>query len=78
MEPALEIWVDAEAMPVTIRLAGVLDDQTGRNLHSVVNGLLQEGYVDFAMQVDELDPPNAAGVSSLVDIQRLAKVLAGS
>jgi len=77
MEPALELWVDVDAMPVTIRLAGVLDGQTGKNVYAVVEGLLQEGYVDFAMQVDELDPPDAAGFSSLVGIQRLVKSAGG-
>lgn len=77
MEPALELWVDVETMPVTIRLAGVLDGQTGKNVYAVVEGLLQEGYVDFAMQVDELDPPDAAGFSSLVGIQRLVKSAGG-
>jgi hypothetical protein len=78
MDPALEIWVDVTAMPVNIRLAGVLDGQTGKNVYSVVEGLLQEGYVDFAMKVDELDPPDAAGLSSLMGIERLVRSAGGS
>lgn len=77
MEPALELWVDVDTTPVKIRLAGVLDDQTGKNVYSVVKELLQEGYVDFAMQVDELEPPDAAGFASLVGIQRLVKNAGG-
>jgi anti-anti-sigma regulatory factor len=78
MEPALEIWVDVETVPVNIRLTGALDGRTGRNVHSVVEQLLQEGYLDFVMEVDELDPPGAAGFSSLVGIQRLVKSVGGS
>ena len=55
MDPALEIWVDVETVPVNIRLAGEVDSTTGRTLHSVIKGLLREGYVDFDMQVD-IDP----------------------
>ena len=78
MDPALEIWVDVNTIPVNIRLAGVLDGQTGKNVYWVVEGLLQEGYVDFAMKVDELDPPDAAGLSTLMDIQRLVSGAGGS
>ncbi len=77
MEPALELWVDVNTMPVNIRLAGVLDGQTGENVYAVVEELLQEGYVDFAMRVDELEPPDAAGFASLVGIQRLVKSAGG-
>ena len=77
MEPALELWVNVESKPVTVRLAGVLDGETGRNVYSVVKGLLQEGYMDFAMQVDELDQPDAEGRSSLVGIQRLVENAGG-
>ena len=77
MEPALEIWVDVDTMPVTVRLAGMLDGQTGKNVYAVVEGLVQEGYVEFAMQVYELDLPDAAGFASLVGIQRLVKSAGG-
>lgn len=77
MKPALEIWVDVDSVLVKIRLAGVLDGQTGRNVYSVVEGLLKEGYVDFAMQVD-IDPLGAAGFAALVDVQQLVKSAGGS
>ncbi len=76
MEPALEIWVDVDTTPVHIRLAGGLDRETGRNLFSVVYSLLQEGYVDFAMQVD-IEPLGAAGFSTLADIQHLVTTAGG-
>ena len=76
MEPALEIWVDVETIPVHIRLAGGLDAATGRNLYSVVNSLLREGFVDFALQVD-IDPLGAAGFSTLADIQDLVTTAGG-
>ena len=62
---------------MNIRLDGVLDGQTGRNVYLVFEELLQEGYVDLAMQVDELDPSVLAGLSSLVGIERLFKSVGG-
>ena len=76
MDPALEIWVDVETVPVNIRLAGAVDRATGRTLYSVIKGLLREGYVDFDMQVD-IDTLGAAGFSSLADIQHLIKNAGG-
>lgn len=77
MEPALEMWIDVDSRPVTLRLAGVLDGQTGRSVFSVVEGLLHEGYVRFAILVD-IDPLGPAGFSSLADIQHLVERADGS
>ena len=71
MEPVLELWVDVKTTPVTIRLAGVLDNLTCTSVVSIIEQLLDEGYRDFTMEVDDLEPLSTAGFSSLVAIEYL-------
>lgn len=73
MAPDLELWIDASDTPVDVRLAGVLDDRTGQNVRFIIEELLAEGFRDFAMHIDCLELPTAAGFSCLVGIQRLIK-----
>ncbi len=51
---ALEMWIDATARPVSIRLAGVLDTSTGANLVHVVEDCLGEGLREFALDTTGL------------------------
>jgi anti-anti-sigma regulatory factor len=78
MDPVLELWIDVKSTPVHIRLAGVLDNDTCRSVRSVIEELLGGGYRDLAVQIEELELPDAAGFSSLVAIQRLVKCAGGS
>jgi len=78
MAPELELLIDIESTPATVRLVGALDGETGKHLRSVIEELANEGCLDFAMQVEGLQLPDPAGFSSLVGIQRLIKGLGGS
>ena len=51
---ALEMWIDATARPVSIRLAGVLDASTGANLVHVVEDCLVEGMREFVLDTTGL------------------------
>jgi hypothetical protein len=51
---ALEMWIDATAHPVSIRLAGVLDSATGANLMHVVEDCMAEGQRDFTFDTAAL------------------------
>lgn len=73
MDPVLELWIDVETSPVTVRLAGVLDRRTCRNVEKVIEELLEEGYRHLQMLIDELDVPDAAGLFALVNIERLVR-----
>jgi hypothetical protein len=46
---ALEIWIDATADVVGIRLEGALDEVTGTNLSRVIDECLSEGGTEFAL-----------------------------
>jgi hypothetical protein len=78
MDPVLELWVNVETTPVTVRLAGVLDALTCVSVVPIIEELLAEGHRDFAMQVDEVEPLCAAGYASLVRIGLLVKCARGS
>ena len=51
---ALEMWIDASADPVAIRLAGVLDAATGANLLDVVKDCVAQGQLDFDLDTSAL------------------------
>jgi hypothetical protein len=78
MDPVLELWVNVETMPVTIRLAGVLDDLTGASVLHVVQELLDEGYRDFIMQVDDLERIASDISASLEGIARVVNGAGGT
>jgi hypothetical protein len=78
MDPVLELWVNVETMPVTIRLAGVLDELTGTSVVRVVEELLDEGYRDFFMQTDDLELI-PSGISTALDgIERVVQRAGGA
>jgi anti-anti-sigma regulatory factor len=78
MEPALELWIDVKTTPVRVRLAGVLDKETYPSVRSLIEELLEKGYRNFAVQIEELDLPDSAGFSSLDAIQRAVRRAGGS
>lgn len=78
MEPVLELWVDVERTPVTIRLAGKLDEATSASVVPIIEELVAEGHRDFAMQVDELEPLCSSGHSILVRMGHLLNRAGGS
>ena len=51
---ALELWVEADVVPVRIRLAGRLDATTAANLHDVVGELLADGAREIELCTDGL------------------------
>ena len=54
MDPVLELWIDDNAVPIKVRLAGLLDAGTGAAVRSVIGELLAEGHRDFALEIDGL------------------------
>ncbi len=72
---ALEMWIDTDRDPVTIRLAGTLCAATGANLASVVAELIAEGCRDFELQTPRLKMPDGDGV--LADIRQVVQHAGG-
>ena len=62
MDPVLELWIDDNAVPIKVRLAGLLDADTGAAVRSVIGELLAEGHRDFALEIDGLEQPDAVWV----------------
>jgi len=78
MDPVLELWIDVETVPVTIRLAGVLDELTGTSVVHVVEQLLDEGYRDFFMQIEDLKPIPAGMSTALRGMERVVRRAGGA
>jgi len=74
---ALEMWIDTDRDPVTIRLAGTLCGATGANLASVVAELIAEGIHDFELQTPRLEMPDGDGAAVLADIRRVVQHAGG-
>jgi hypothetical protein len=70
---ALEISIDVERVPSTIRLAGTLDGATAVNLIAVVAELIRDGHRDFELKTSALCVPDAGGVGALNGLQRLVQ-----
>lgn len=70
MDPVLELWVDVEGRPATLRLSGLLDERTGRNVRGVVRELLADGHVEMAVDVTGLEVRGGAGFATLVDLEQ--------
>ena len=51
---ALEMWIDVTSEPVSIRLAGALDESTGANLFDVVADCVAQGRRDFHLDTSAL------------------------
>ncbi|MGO9457807.1 MAG: hypothetical protein ACLP62_12310 [Acidimicrobiales bacterium] len=62
---ALELWVDAERIPVLVRLAGTLDEATSASLRAVVADLLGSGVRQFEFVTDGLRKVEPGGWAAL-------------
>ena len=74
-EAALEIWVNTDTSPVTIRLKGVLDRSTALNVGSIIEELLDDGHRDFLVQIGQLE---ISDIDVLMDIERIMTTTGGS
>jgi hypothetical protein len=74
---ALEIWIDVERVPVTIRLAGTLDEATGSTLFSVVEELIADGSREFELQTPTMSVSDPGGLDLLADLQRVVHSAGG-
>lgn len=77
-EVALQVSVDVEHVPVTVRLAGMLDGETAVNLVPLVAELMAEGYLNFDLQTSALCVPYKDGVGTLNGLKRLVQHTGGS
>jgi len=75
---ALELWVEADADPARVRLAGRLDATTAANLTQVVAELLAEGRREFELITEGLRVVDASAVGVLADIERLIRRAGGT
>lgn len=78
MDPVLELWVDVAGRPAVVRLQGLLDRQTGKNVLGVVEELLAEGHRRFELDVGGLEVPDGAGLATLVAVERSVRRAGGS
>jgi hypothetical protein len=74
-EAVLELWVNTETRPVTIRLAGVLNHVTRKSVWLIIEELLGEGYRDFLVQINRLE---TSDINVRMDIERLVTAAGGS
>ncbi len=75
---ALELWVEVDADPVRIRMAGRLDGSTVANLDAVVAELLGEGVRDIELCTDGLRIVDASAVGALADVERRIRAAGGT
>jgi hypothetical protein len=74
-EAALEIWVNTDTRPVTIRLSGVLNQSTALSVGSIIEELLDDGYRNFLVQIGRLE---ISDIDVLMGIERLMTTTGGS
>ena len=75
---ALELWVEADAAPVRIRMAGRLDATTAANLDEVVGELLADGARSFELCTDGLRVVDASAVGALADVEYRVRQAGGT
>ena len=75
---ALELWVEADADPVRIRMAGRLDASTAANLNEVVRELLADGTRHIELCTDGLRVIDASAVGALSDVERSVRKSGGA
>ena len=72
----LDIAVDTGATPVVFRLSGTLDATTGTNLEAVLRSLIDEGYRQILIDVDDLEVDVPGGGGTV--LAALDRLVAGS
>jgi anti-anti-sigma factor len=75
---ALELWVEVDAEPVRIRMAGRLDASTVANLDDVVRELLDNGTRHIELCTDGLRVHDASAVGALADVERRVRAAGGT
>ena len=75
-EVVLEMWVDDEQEPISLRLVGTLDETTEDNVLSVVGELVAQGGRNFSLQTSELELA-FGGLEALVALERLVSCSGG-
>jgi len=75
-EVVLEMWIDDEQEPISLRLAGTLDETTEDDLLSVVGELVEQGARNFRLQTSELELA-FGGLEALVALERLVSCSGG-
>jgi len=74
---ALELWVEADVVPVRVRLAGRLDATTAANLDDVVGDLLSDGIREIELCTDGLRVVDASAIGALADVERRVRLDGG-
>jgi hypothetical protein len=77
MDPVLELWVDVERQPTTVRLRGMLDGRTGQNLLGVVEELLADGFRHLLIDVGGLEVKEDTGFAILVTLEQAVRRAGG-
>ena len=75
---ALELWVETDADPVRIRMAGRLDASTAANLDDVVCELLDDGNRRFELCTDGLRVVDTSAIGALADVERRIRTAGGT
>lgn len=75
---ALELWVESEAEPPRVRLAGRLDATTATHLSQVVAELLADGTREVELCTEGLRSVDASALGALADIERQVRAEGGS
>jgi len=75
---ALEVSVDVDRVPATVRFTGMLDGETAVNLKALFTELISEGFVDFELQTSALCVPDEMGMNALTGLQHLLRESGGS
>ena len=75
---ALELWVETDARPPRIRLAGRLDGTTAANLAQVVGELLADGSPEIELCTEGLRTVDSSALGALADIERQVRAEGGS
>ena len=66
---ALEVWIDIEHRPASIRLAGTLDGATTVDLISVVEELMANGHRSFVLDTRGLSMRGQEGTDALIALR---------
>ena len=75
---ALELWVETDAVPPRVRLAGRLDSSTAANVAQVMRELLADGTREVELCTDGLRVVDASAVGALADIEQLVRSEGGT
>jgi len=76
-EVVLEMWIDADQEPISLRLAGTLDVTTQDNVLSVVGELIAQGARNFNLESSELELADFGGLEALVALEQLVSCSGG-